>query len=362
MKRKRFIFIFGLVIVMLAAVGFTLGVFNGKGQAEPSGPFAGKTGVVMRRDLGSVVLATGIIKPCVGAEVRVGSRVSGIVKRLHVRIGDFVEKGQLLGELDPTESRALYNQALANLENAKAGLNYAALALKRQKALIAKYFTSRNRVDEAKLAYEAAVSGLKQAKANLDYTEIQLDYTRIRAPITGVVAAVSTQEGETVAASFAAPTFVVIIDLTRLEVQAYVDETDIGRISPGQRVTFTVDTYPGIDFEGKVTAVYPKAEMRDNVVNYITLIDITGKKGLTLRPEMTATVKIYQDPRIGVLVIPKQALRREGGKKYVYTVKQDRAVKQRVETGWSDGQYIEITRGLGEDEKIIIAIKEDYKW
>jgi RND family efflux transporter MFP subunit len=307
--------------------------------------------------MGSSVLATGIIKPGVGAEVRVGSRVSGIVKRLHVKIGDRVEKGQLLGELERTEFQARYNQAEAALENAGARLNYATLNLDRQRALIKKNFTSQNKVDEAERAHEVAGSDLKQARANLDYAGIQLGYTWIRAPIPGVVASVSTQEGETVAASFTAPTFVIIIDLARLEVWAYVDETDIGRIKEGQRAYFTVDTYPDTDFEGKVTAIYPKAEIRDNVVNYVTIIDITGNKGRILRPEMTATVRIFQQSRSKVLVIPKRAIRRQQGKKHVYVAKGTQAVKRWVNVGWTDGEYIEITRGLTEGEKVIIEKK-----
>jgi macrolide-specific efflux system membrane fusion protein len=360
MKRKKAIILSGVVIVLVLVVGFSLGLFTGGIQGN-SGTW--RTSVVTRRDMGSSVLATGIIKPGVGAEVRVGSRVSGIVKQLHVNIGDNVEKGQLLGELDQTEFRARYNQALAALENAGARLNYATLNLKRQQALKKKNFTSQNKVDEAERAYEVAESDLKQAKANLDYAGIQLGYTRVCAPIPGVVASVSTQEGETVAASFAAPTFVIIIDLARLEVWAYVDETDIGRIEKGQKASFTVDTYPGIDFEGNVTAIYPKAEMRDNVVNYVTIIDINGKKGFTLRPEMTTTVRIFQQTRPKVTAIPKRAIRREGGKKHVYVLKGTQPEKRWVNTGWTDGKYIEITRGLVEGEKVIIEKKEDItKW
>jgi len=357
MKRKTIIILFSVVIVIVLIVGFSLGLFT-SGTRGNSGTWG--TSIVTRRDMGSSVLATGIIKPGVGAEVRVGSRVSGIVKQLYVNIGDQVEKGQLLGELDRTEFSARYNQALAALESARARLNYDTLSLKRQQALKKKNFTSQDKVDEAERAYEVAESDLKQAKANLDYASIQLGYTRIRAPIPGVVASISTQEGETVAASFMAPTFVIIIDLARLEVRAYVDETDIGRIKKGQQASFTVDTYPGIDFEGKVTAIYPKAEMRDNVVNYVTIIDITGNKGYTLRPEMTTTVRIFQQTRPKVLAIPKRAIRREGGKKHVYVVKGTHPEKRWVNTGWTDGEYIEITRGLLEGERVI---KEDItKW
>lgn len=357
-KKKSLIISLSVIVIVLIA-GFSLDLFT---NGEQGNPTPGQTDVVTRRDMGSSVLATGIIKPRTGAEVRVGSRVSGIVKRLHVTIGDRVEKGRLLGELDPTEFKARYNQALAALENAKAELNYAALNLKRQRALKKKNFTSQEKVDAAEKAYEVVVSVFKQAEANLDYARIQLGYTRIQAPISGVVASVSTQEGETVAASFTAPTFVIIIDLNRLEVQAYVDETDIGRIEKGQRATFTVDTYPGIDFEGEVTAIYPKAEMKDNVVNYITLIDITGSEGYTLRPEMTTTVRIFQRSRPRVPSVPKRAVFRENGKKYVYVLNGAQRVKREVDTGWTEGKYIEITRGLDEGEKISINQEVKIKW
>jgi RND family efflux transporter MFP subunit len=360
MKKRSLIIVVSVVIVLVLIAIFSLGLFTSTKYGDSS---TWRTGVATRRDMGSSVLATGIIKPCIGAEVRVGSRVSGVVKQLHVKIGHKVEKGQLLGELDRTEFQARYNQALAALENARAELNYAALNLKRQQALKKKNFTSQGKVDIAERAYEVAVSAVKEAEANLDYARIQLEYTWIRAPIPGVVASVSTQEGETVAASFTAPTFVIIIDLDRLEVWAYVDETDIGRIENGQRAVFTVDTYPDIEFAGEVTAIYPKAEMRDNVVNYVTIIDITGNKGHTLRPEMTTTVRIFQQTRPKVLAIPKRAIKREAGEKYVDVINGTQVVKRWVDVGWTDGKYIEITRGLKEGERVIIEKKEDItKW
>ena len=222
MKRKGLIFLSGGVIVIAMTAFFSIGVFTDTNQRNPG---TWQTRAAVRRDMGSSVLATGIIKPRVGAEVRVGSRVSGIVKQLHVKVGDRVTKGQLLGELDRTEFTARYNQALAALEKAKAEQVYTALNLERQQTLKKKNFTPQDKVDEAKMTHDLAKAAVKQAEANLDYAKIQLGYTWIRAPIPGVVASVSTQEGETVAASFAAPTFVVLIDLERLEVWAYVDET-----------------------------------------------------------------------------------------------------------------------------------------
>jgi len=313
-----------------------------------------RTAVASRQNIGSSVLATGIIKPMVGAEVRVGSRVSGIVNSLHANIGDMVYKGQLIAELDPTELQAKYNQALAALENARANFEYSKLDLERQRSLLKQNFISQNQFDLAEKTFEINRAQLKQAEANLEFTRVQLGYTKITAPINGVVASVSTQEGETVAASFSAPTFVNIIDLDRLEVWAYVDETDIGRIQIGQRATFTVDTYLDTDFEGAVTAIYPKAVIQDNVVNYIATIKITDFKEKTLRPEMTATVTIYLDMREDVLTVPTSALRRQQNEITVTVIEDDKMITRSVKTGWSGNGFSEILSGLNEGDTVVI--------
>lgn len=246
----------------------------------------------VRRTPDSAVTATGVIKPMSGAEVRVGSRVSGVVRRLFVRVGDAVRKGQVLAELDARELLARRAQAVAAVESARADWGYAQADLGRKRELGAAQLIPRNELDLAERACAVAEQRLKEAEANLEYAETQLGYTRIFAPISGVVATISTQEGETVAASFAAPTFVTLLDLDRLEVWAYVDETDIGRIQTGQKARFTVDTYPGHDFEGRVTTIYPQAEIRDNVVNYVTVVRFEPPRDRTLRPEMTVMAKI----------------------------------------------------------------------
>jgi RND family efflux transporter MFP subunit len=260
-----------------------------QGQAPQDAPPAVR---VARRDVGSVVKATGVVKPMIGAEVKVGSRVSGVVERLHVRIGDSVGKGQLLAELDARELVARRDQAAAALASSRASLSYAQAELVRKRELGAAKLISRSDLDLAERGFSVADEQRSEAEANLEYARTQVGYARIYAPIAGVVASISTQEGETVAASFAAPTFVTLLDLARLEVWAYVDETDIGRIRTGQQARFTVDTYPDHEFEGKVTAVYPQAEIRDNVVNYVTVVRFEPPRERTLRPEMTATVKI----------------------------------------------------------------------
>ena len=339
------------IAAFILAIGIAGGLSCKSNQKNPS---SRQTAIVARQDIGSTVLATGIIKPMVGAEVRVGSRISGILKNLYANIGDDVKKGQLLAELDPTEYRAKYNQVAAALENARANMDYARLDLERQQSLLEKNFVSQNQVDMAEKAWQIAAAQINQAEANLEYARIQLDYTKIRAPISGVVASVATQEGETVAASFSAPTFVNIIDLNRLEVWAYVDETDIGRIQQGQRATFTVDTYADTDFEGKVTAIYPKAEIQDNVVNYVTTIVITDNEGKILRPEMTTTVSIFLETRQNVLAVSNGAIRREKGRKFVYILQQNQPVQRWIKTGWRNGSFTEIIDGLNEGERVIL--------
>ncbi|MCP5051049.1 MAG: efflux RND transporter periplasmic adaptor subunit, partial [bacterium] len=183
-----------LITVIGFIVSFATGLFN---ESEDGRSSSLRTVPVTRRNISSSVTATGIIKPGVGAEVRVGSRISGVVKHLHTNIGNEVRTGQLLAELDPTENQARYNQAKAALELAKANLNYTNLDLDRQKKLLIQQFVSQDKVDSAQRAHEVAMSEVNQAKANLRFAKIQLEYTKIYAPISGVVASVSTQEGET---------------------------------------------------------------------------------------------------------------------------------------------------------------------
>ncbi len=316
-------------------------------------PQDGRLVRVSRRDVGTTVKATGVVKPMIGAEVKVGSRVSGVVERLHVRIGDRVEKGQLLAQLDAHELVARRDQAEAALRSARASLAYAQAELARKRELAAARLIAPSQLDLAATAAGVAEQQRAEAEANLDYARTQLGYARIEAPIAGVVSSVSTQEGETVSASLAAPTFVTLLDLARLEVRAYVDETDIGRIRLGQKAAFTVDTYPGREFAGRVTAIYPQAEIRDNVVDYVTVVGFEAPRDGVLRPEMTTTVKISLGVHENALAVPRAALRREEGRPYVLCTQGDRSVRRPVRTGLSDEGYWEIVEGLQEGEEVL---------
>jgi RND family efflux transporter MFP subunit len=344
------------VIIVLAAVGFwALGGGRLSGADAPPAEASYRTMGVERRNIGSTVLATGVIRPRVGAEVQVGSRVSGILKELHVTIGDQVPPGFLLAVLDPTEFEARRNQAVAQLETAIAERDFAALELSRTDQMLREEVTTQAEFDSAERSFNMAAAQVRQAEAALESAEIQLGYTRIWAPFGGVGGSVSTHGGVTVAASFASPTFVTIIDLDRLEVWAYVDETDIGRVEAGQRATFTVDTYLDTEFSGVVTAIQPAAEIVDNVVNYVTLVEIGPTNGKTLRPEMTTSVNIVLEGRENVLSLPNGAVRRDADGAFAFIPGTIGPERRTIKTGYRGSDFTEVLEGLEEGDAVVVG-------
>jgi RND family efflux transporter MFP subunit len=320
-----------------------------------------ETVMVKRNNISTSIMATGIIKSKIGAEVRVGSRASGMVKKLFAKNGDEVNQGDLLAILDDTELSAKYRLEEANLNNSLTEVKYAKIEMDRARALVEKDFTSVQSYDDLVKSYELAQANAASRKAAVDFAATELGFTRIYAPISGVIGSVSTQEGETVAAAFASPTFVTIIDLSRIEVWTYVDETDIGKVEPGQQVSFTVDTYSGTVFTGRVSSVYPKAEIRDNVVNYIAIVEIADKQGKILRPEMTASVKIQTKPANLVLSIPDNLIKRDNGETFVYVLLDGKQVMQKIKTGIKGNRMTEVVEGLKENEKVVMNFEESEK-
>lgn len=347
---------FGWMVAVLALIGVLAivakRVLDKRASADPVGT---EVVAVARRDVGPVVKATGVIKPMVGAEVRVGSSASGVVTRLYVRIGDTVKRGAVLADVDSRELSAKRDAAEAAVQLAKANLDYTQIDLRRKRELFNAQVIARSELDLAKQAEGVADQQYKQAQANLADAVTQLGYAQIIAPISGAVESVTTQEGETVASSFAAPTFVTLLDFSRLEVWAYVDETDIGRIHVGQKAAFTVDTYGDDQFPGEVTAIYPQAQIRDNVVDYIAVIRFRLLPGRILRPEMTTNVTIAQQQRKNVLSLPIRAVHREGGRQYVLAQNGPTSERQWITTGLKDDSYWEIINGVREGEEVLIG-------
>jgi len=359
---------------------------------------------VARHDIVSSVAATGKVNPMVGAEVRVGSRISGRVERLHANVGDLVARGQVIAELETTDLQALREQRLAEIEIARARLSSAerlrpgevlkaedavadgeAVArlaeafLARQSGLFRGGLSAEQELDTARKDKDVALARLssarrelelsreryaedvksaraqiRQAEAALQVVGAQLSYATTRAPIAGVIGSISTQEGETVAAGLNSPTFVTIIDLNKLQVDAFVDEVDIGKIAAGQSAVFTVDSYPERDFPATVRAIYPKAVVMDNVVYYDVVLRIDEPLTGQLRPEMTANVIIALEARRGVLAVPLSAVIREEGKSVVYVLRGGRPAPQTVRVGRRDAERIEIVSGLNENDRVLV--------
>ena len=311
-----------------------------------------QTGRVDFSKLTETVIATGVIRPMVGAEINVGSRISGTVVKLPVEVGDKVEVGQLLAELDTTALEAAADQVRADVALARPRVALAESVLKRRQRLAEQGLASAEDLDTAQRDLAVTRAQLEASKARLRSAEIILGYTRITAPLSGVVAEVTTREGETVAADFSAPTFVTILDLDRLEVLAYVDETDIGRVKIGQTATFTVDTYPEMEFKAIVNTIQPRAELQNSVVNYVARLDFEAVDDFILRPEMTAHVRLVVAEREDALTVPRNALKRRDGRQFVMVQREGEWIETGVSTGWRSENKVEILSGVSQGDVI----------
>lgn len=347
MKKWIVLVIVGLIVTAASFAAFKL--FLAKDNKEVKF----QTETVNKRDIASSVQATGVIRAKIGAEVKVGARISGRVEKLYANIGDLVKKGQLIAQIEQEDLKARVNEAKMNLNIVEANLELNKKNLQRMQNLYEKDYVSKDKVDVAERDLKASQAQSGQIKESIRYNETQMTYANIYAPISGVIASVATQQGETVSASsLNVPTFVTIVDLNRLEIYAYVDETDIGKIKPGIEATFTVDSFPDKDFKGKVTAIYPKATIQDNVVYYITVISIENPEG-KLKPDMTVSATIYLNKRENVLAVLNKAIKREGGKKVVTVLENNKAVQKTIKTGWKDSAYTEVVEGLREGDKVV---------
>ncbi len=349
MKRKITIIVtISAVILVLLGIYFWTGLFGVKTRQEiPSSR-------VTKRDLGATVQATGIVKALVGAEVKVGARTPGKVIDLPINVGDKVDEGQVIAKMEQQDLMAKVKLQDAILAEAKAEARRLEKDFERDQDLQKTKSISDQKFDLTESLLAMAKARIGKAEADLDYATTQLSYATITAPIKGTVASVNTIQGETVTTGLNAPTFIKIIDLDRLEVQAYVDENDIGKVRVGQESIFTVAAYPGLEFKGEVTSIYPSATIQDNVVYYITTVSVDNREG-KLRPDMTANVLIFLDQRKGVLTVPNKAIQREGARKFVLAMEGKSTEKRYVTTGWKDSSYTEILDGLREGDLVVVG-------
>ena len=288
------------------ALGIGVGVFLLLGSRKKSEPKY-RTAKVDRGDVSQTVTATGAVSAV--TSVAVGSQVSGIIQKLYADFNSQVKKGDLLAELDPTPFQEKVNASQAGLDKANVEMRNTRIALNRQQALKKEGLAPQADYDQAQANYDSARASVQQAAAALKQAETDLKYTKIVAPIDGVVVARQYDVGQTVAASFQAPTlFTIAQDLTKMQVSADVSESDIGTVKVGQPVRFNVDAYPDRDFRGRVSQIRLNATVNQNVVTYPVIVEVSNTDQ-ALRPSMTANVSIEVARVRDALRIPNAALR-----------------------------------------------------
>ncbi|MBI5099100.1 MAG: efflux RND transporter periplasmic adaptor subunit [Nitrospirae bacterium] len=340
-----------------------------------------RTEKAVKGDIVATVTATGTVNAV--TTVLVGTQVSGTIKNIYVDFNSPVKKGQVIALIDPATFEAQVAQARANLLSAKANLEKSEATLvdakrtmDRNKELLSKNLIARSDLDTAGTNYETtkaqvgvSKAQVAQTEAALKIAETNLGYTKILSPVDGVVISRNVDIGQTVAASFQTPTlFTIAQDLTKMQIDTNVDEADIGNITVGQDVEFTVDAYPDVTFKGMVSQLRNSPTIVQNVVTYDVVIKV-GNPDLKLKPGMTANVSIVLIGKKDILKIPNAALRfspaakdkgrtqgqQKGKGLGVWVLENGKAKRVPVKTGISDGNYTElVSGGISEGQELIV--------
>ncbi len=395
------------VLIFVVIFGIILGGFFGykKFFSKKEEIKVLKTAKVFRGKIQNIINATAIVKTQVNAYVKVGARATGTIQEMNVDIGDHVKKGELIAVIDQREilkdikkAEADYKKSIAKLENikkvypvkikeaqkklksAKASFEYAKWKFEREEKLLKEEFTTKENYEIArrelekkkaelevakaelerlKKEYKTLLAETKQqvryAKENLEKQKVRLSYTLIYSPIDGIVSKIAARKGETVVAGLQVANLITILDPTKLEVRIYTDETDIGKVRPGQKVFYFVDAYPDKMFEGIISSIYPEPVVKQNIVYYMSIVKVKPEYTKYLKPEMTVYAKIITGEKENALLIPNEALRYEKGKQYVYKIVNGKPVKTYIKTGWMDEKYTEVLKGLKEGD--VVAVK-----
>jgi len=374
-KKKILIGTIACIILILIAA---LILFGQKGNGPEF-----RTDPVTRGDIQQAVTATGTVNAV--TTVLVGTQVSGTLKTLYVDFNSRVKKGQLIAQIDPSTFESQVQQSQANLLSAQANLEKADTTLvdakrtfDRNKDLFSKNLIPRSDLDTAETNYQtdkalvnSAKAQIDQAKASLDYARQNLAYTKIVSPVNGVVISRNVDVGQTVAASFQTPTlFTIAEDLTKMQIDTNVAESDIGGVKLGQDVEFTVDAYPDTTFKGNVWQIRQAPIIVQNVVTYDVVIQVDNRD-LKLMPGMTANVSIIITRRHDVLRITNAALRFRFSEKpagvgvgkadkkgpVVWILENGKPKRASVMQGISDGNYTEVVSGdLKEGQQVIVEL------
>lgn len=294
-----------IALIALAFVGGGIFWYRSNVALAPEQRY--KLQTLEKGDLTQMVSANGTLNPVV--LVNVGTQVSGTVNKLYVDFNDKVEAGQPLLELDSSLLAAQSRQTSANVINVNASLELARANESRMKSLFEQEYVSRQELDQAVQARKSAEAQLAQARAAADKDRVNLAYTTVRSPVSGIVVNRVVDLGQTVAASLQTPTlFQIAQDLSEMRIDTSFAEADIGRIKAGQKVRFTVDAFPNRSFEGEVQQIRLNATTLQNVVTYNVRVSLSNPEQILL-PGMTAYVNIAVDHRQEALLVPNAALR-----------------------------------------------------
>ena len=348
-----------------------------------------ETTAVTSEHLATVVTATGTVEPL--DEIEVGTQVSGQVKSIYVDYNSEVKKGQLLAELDKTLLIESVTSAQANYAASLNELQYYTQNYNRQKQMFDEGVISKQDFEQAEYQYNNSKSVSQQRETALKQAKTNLSYATIYSPIDGVILTKDVKEGQTVAASFNTPTlFTIAKDLTKMLVEADVDEADIGGVAVGQRVTFTVDAYPNEEFDGIVKQVRLGATVTSNVVTYTVIVEADNSAN-KLKPGLTATITIYTqelpnttsikvkalsfDPDPLILeqyyiqeeITPEENSMPSGSdpnqnpnmEKVWLRDKNGLLQPKTVETGMSDGIHVQILSGLDLGDEVITDLSRE---
>jgi macrolide-specific efflux system membrane fusion protein len=348
------------VLVVLAAVAYW--------HFSHPAPVEFKTVKVVKRDLEQSVLATGQLDAV--RKVDVGAQVSGQLESLKVEIGDKVQKGQLLGIIDPQqaqnsirESEATLQQLQAQLQQALAEQQLAEVTLQRNRELAKVQAVSRQDLDQfaTNLAVKKAQVATTRAEiaknqASLDTAKINLAYTRIEAPMDGDVVQITTLQGQTVIAAQQAPNILTLADMSTMLVKAQVSEADVIHLKPGLKAWFTVLGDPSKRFDGALKDIQPTPEKVNNAIFYYARFEVPNPQGL-LRLQMTAQVHIQLAGVSDALVIPLAALGDQiaDNRYHISVLKQGKEEKREVTIGIRNNVDVQIVSGLQAGEEVIVS-------
>jgi len=349
-----------------------------------------QTALVTRGQITQAVTATGTLNPV--QNVQVGSQVSGNIQKLFADFNSIVKAGQVIAQIDPVVFQANVNQAEGDVANARAALELARLNEARTRALVAKQNSAQSDLDQATANLHQAEANVKIKEGALEKAKADLDHCTITSPIDGIVISRNVDVGQTVAASLQAPViFAIANDLSKMQIDANVEEADVGGVAIDKEVDFTVDAFPTRTFQGKVVQVRNAPITVQNVVTYDTVIGV-GNQDQKLKPGMTANVSIVAAHRDDTLKIPNSALRfrmpdqtptaapkrdpsasgrgpgnKPGGNRterrpertiFVLAAGASKPTAVTIKTGISDGVTTEVLEGLKEGDRVVTGMTE----